>query len=58
MVSRAKLYVLKLVPKLKTNKSLKSLLNNLKANRSTVMRLEIAEIKQAKIPYFHCGPSN
>ena len=34
MVSRAKIYVLKLVPKLKSNKSLKLLLVDMKANSS------------------------
>ena len=49
----------KLVPKLKTNKSLKLLLVDMKANSSILH--EIANCrsgtKQAKMPYFHCGPS-
>ena len=57
MVSTAKLYMLKLVPKLKTNKLLKLLLVDMKANSSIFMRLEMAWMaKNAKMPYFHCGP--
>ena len=43
MVSTAKLQMLvQLVPKLKTNKSLKLLLVDTKANRSLLIRLEMA----------------
>ena len=42
MVSTAKMYMLKSVPKLKTNKSLKLLLVDMKANCSIPMRLEMA----------------
>ena len=48
MVSAAKLCMLKLVPKLKTNKSLKLLLADMKANCSLLMRLEMAGIAQNK----------
>ena len=48
MVSTVKLYMLKLVPKLKTNKSLKSLLVDMKTNSSILMRLEIAGMAQNK----------
>ena len=48
MVSTAKLYMLKLVPKLKTNKSSKLLLADMKANSSILMRLEMAGIAQNK----------
>ena len=48
MVSTVKLYMLKLVPKLKTNKSLKSLLVDTKTNSSILMRLEIAGMAQNK----------
>ena len=43
-----KLYMLKLVPKLKTNKSLKSQLVDMKTNSSILMRLEIAGMAQNK----------
>ena len=42
MVNTAKVYILKLVPKLKTNKALKLLLVDMKANSSLFMRLEMA----------------
>ena len=48
MVSTVKLYMLKLVPKLKTNKSLKSQLVDMKTNSSILMRLEIAGMAQNK----------
>ena len=48
MVSTVKLYMLKLVPKLKTNKSLKSELVDMKTNSSILMRLEIAGMAQNK----------
>ena len=48
MVSTAELYMLQLVPKLKTNKSLKLLLVDMKANSSIFMRLEIAGMAQSK----------
>ena len=48
MVSTMKLYMLKLVPKLKTNKSLKSQLVDMKTNSSILMRLEIAGMAQNK----------
>ena len=51
MVGRAKLYMLKLVPKLKTNKPLKLLLVAMKANSSMLMRLEMARIAQNKQKY-------
>ena len=46
MVRTAKLYMLKLVPKLKTNKSMKLLLVDMKANSSILMRLEMARVAQ------------
>ena len=49
MVSKAKLYILKLVPKLKhKQKLLKLLLVNMKANSSILMRLEMAGMVQNK----------
>ena len=48
MVSTAKLYMLKLVPKLKTNKLLKLLLVDMKANSSIFMTLEMAWMAQNK----------
>ena len=48
MVRTAKLYMLKLVPKLKTNKSMKLLLVDMKANSSILMRLEMAGMAQNK----------
>ena len=58
MVSTAKLCMLKLVPKLKTNKSLKLLLVDIKANSSILMRLKMSGMAQnkAKMPDFHCCP--
>ena len=51
MVSRAKLYML--VPiKLETNKSLKLLLVDVKANSSILMRLEMAGMTQNKSKCF------
>ena len=49
--------MVKLVPKLKTNKQL---LVDLKANSSILMRLKMAGMAQnkAKMPYFHCGSSS
>ena len=60
MVSTAKLCILKLVPKLKTNKSLKLLLVDIKANSSILMRLKMAGMAQnkAKMPDFHCCPQS
>ena len=52
MVSTAKLYMLKLLLKLKTNKTLKLLLADRKANRS-ILGNGRDSIKQAKMPYFH-----
>ena len=43
-----KAYMLKLVPKLKTNKSLKLLLADMKANISILIRLEMAWMVQNK----------
>ena len=48
MSSTAKLYLLKLVPKLKANKSLKLLLVDKKANSSIFMRLELVGMAQNK----------
>ena len=48
MVSRAKLYKLKLVPELKTNKSLNLLLVDTKANSSIFMRLEMVRMTKKK----------
>ena len=48
MVSTAELYMLQLVPKLKTNKSLKLVLVDMKANSSIFMRLEMAGMAQSK----------
>ena len=58
MVSTAKLCMLKLVPKLKTNKSLKLLLVDIKANSNILMRLKMSGMAQnkAKMPDFHCCP--
>ena len=56
MVSTAKLYMLKLVPKLKTNKLLQLLQVGMKVNSSIIMGLEMAGMAQnkQKIQYFHC----
>ena len=43
MVSTTKLYMLKLFPKLKTNKSLKLLLLDMKTNSTILMRFEMAD---------------
>ena len=48
MSSTVKLYLLKLVPKLKANKSLKLLLVDIKANSSIFMRLELVGMAQNK----------
>ena len=52
MVSREKVYLLKVsymwVPKLKTNKLLKLLLIDIKANSSRLMRLKMAGMVQNK----------
>ena len=48
MASTAKLYMFKLVPKLKTNKSLKLLPVDMKINASILMRLEMAGVAQNK----------
>ena len=60
MVSTVKLYMLQLVPDLKTNKSLKLLLVDKKMNSSILMRLEMAGMTQnkQKLPYFHCDLSS
>ena len=43
-----KLLILKLVPKLKTNKPLKLLLADVKPNSTMILRLEMVEIAQNK----------
>ena len=48
MVSAAKLCILKLVTKLKTSKSLKLLIVDMKANSSILKRLEIVRMAQNK----------
>ena len=48
MVCTAKVYMLKLVPKLKTKKSLNFLPVHMKANSSTFMRLEMTWMEQNK----------
>ena len=50
----------RLVLKFKTNKSLKLLLVDVKANNSILMGFENGRdgTKQAKMPYFHCGLSS
>ena len=48
MVSTAKLHMLKLVFKFKTNTSLKLLLADMKANSRILTRLEMAEMAQNK----------
>ena len=60
MVSTVKLSMLKLVPKLKKNKSLKSLLVDIKANSIILMRLKMAGMAQnkAKMLDFHCCPQS
>ena len=52
--------LVQLLPKLKTNKSLKLPLVDVKENSSILMRLEMARIAQnkQKMPHFHCGPSS
>ena len=52
MVTTAKLYMLKSVSKLKTNKSLKLLLVESKANSSILLRLGIAWMAQTSINSF------
>ena len=53
MVNAAKLYMLKLVPKLKTNKLLKLLLVDGKTNNSIFMRFDMAGMAQtSKIALF------
>ena len=51
MFSTAQASLLKLVPKLKTSKSLKLLLADVKANSRTLMRLEMAGMAQNKQKY-------
>ena len=46
MVSTAQVYILKLVPKIKTVKSLKLLLVDMKANSSILMRIEMTGMTQ------------
>ena len=48
MAGTAKLYMFKLVPKLKTNQSLKLLPVDMKINTSILMRLEMAGVAQNK----------
>ena len=48
IISNTKIYMFKLVPKLKVNKFLNLLLANMKANSSILMRLEIAGLAQKK----------
>ena len=52
--------MLKLVPKLKTNKSLKLLLVDTEVNSSILMRLQMAGMAQnkQKISFFHSGSSS
>ena len=53
--------MLKLVPKLKTNKSLKLLLPDIKPNTSIytyIIGNGMVDTKQAKMPYFQCGPTS
>ena len=59
MVSTAKIYMLKLVPKLKTKKLLKLELVDMKENSSILMRLEMTGMAQNKLisKNFRCGPS-
>ena len=49
MISTAKISMLKLVPKLKSNKLLKFLLLDMKANSIMLMRLDTTEIAQNKL---------
>ena len=61
MLSTTKSYMLKLVPKLKTNKSLKLLLPDIKPNTSIYTYMignGMVDTKQAKMPYFQCGPTS
>ena len=51
MVSTAQVYILKLVPKIKTVKSLKLLLVDMKANSSILMRIEMKGMTQNKQKY-------
>ena len=51
MASTEKLYMLKLVLKVKINKSLKLLLVDVKANSSILVRLEMAGMAQKKQKY-------
>lgn len=46
MVSTAKVYMLKLFPKSKTNKSMKLLLADMKFNSSILMKLEIVGVER------------
>ena len=48
MVNAAKMCVLKLIPKSKSNRSLKLLLVYMKANNSILMRLEMPGVAQNK----------
>ena len=52
----SKIIYVRISSKLKTNKSLKLLLVDMKANSSKLMRLEMAWMAQ-NIPYFLYGPS-
>ena len=58
MVSTGKVYILKLVPKLKTNNSVKLLLFDMKVNSRFLMRLETNGTMQADLLYFQCSPSS
>lgn len=46
MVSTAKVYMLKLFPKLKTNQSMKLLLAAMKYNSSMLMKLEMVGVER------------
>ena len=53
--------MLKLVPKLKINKSLKLLLADIKANTNIYTYMignGMDGTKRAKMPYFQCGPTS
>ena len=58
MVSTAKVRMLKLVPKLKTSKSSRLLLVDMKLNSCILMRLGMTSTKQAEMSYFCCFQSS
>ena len=61
MLRTTKSYMLKLVPKLKINKSLKLLLADIKVNTNIYTYMignDMDGTKQAKMPYFQCGPTS